>query len=149
MDPQKAVFRLLKFREYSEKEIHDKLKKKNFPPDILDRTIDYFKGLGLINDRLFAQKWIRARLAKPFGPNRIQFELKAKGISEEIIKKELPDALSQFPEEEIVLKLAKERAAKYQNIDQDKLKQRVYGYLARRGFRREMILEAIERLNKQ
>jgi len=138
-----TVFRLLKIRYRSEKEIREKLKRKNFSAPIIEQTIQYFKDLELINDRQFAQKWISSRLGKPFGLNRIRFELKDKGIDADILQQELKEATRNYPETEIATALAKRQAAKYENIAKIKVKQRLYGYLARRGFSSTAINKAL------
>lgn len=141
-----AVFRLLKVRLRSEQEIRERLKRKQFPREIIEKTIQYFKELALVDDRQFAQKWISSRLLRPFGINRIKYELKTKGIQDGIIQEELKKITDNYPEEEIVLNLARKQAAKHKNIAPDKLKQRVYGCLARKGFRSEIILKAMKKL---
>ena len=141
-----AVERLLKIRLRSQKEILDKLKLKNFSAPVIEETIEYFKKLNLINDRQFAQKWIESRLLKPFGINRIRFELRNKGIDEDIIQEELEDLKNNLPEEEIVEAVAKRRAENYKGIDRTKLKQRLYGYLVRKGFRGPAIFKALKKI---
>ena len=141
-----TIFRLLKFRPRSEKEIRDRLNNKNFQKENIDGAIQYFKDLQLIDDRQFARNWISSRLQRPFGPNRIRFELKEKGIHADILQEELKSATSNFPEEEIVLALAKKRASLYKDIEKNKIEQRVYNYLVRRGFNNRAILKAIKQL---
>ena len=68
------IYRLLKIRFRSEREVRDKLRQKGFSEPTADEAVGYFKGIDLINDRLFAQKWIAWRLNKPFGIHRIRFE---------------------------------------------------------------------------
>ena len=146
---REAVFRLLKVRFRSEQEIRERLKRKEFPQDTIEQTIEYFKKGEFIDDRQFAQKWISSRLLKPFGVNRIQFELKSKGIQDEIIKEALKDVTNDYLEEEVVLSLVKRQVSKYKNRDLNKSRQRIYGYLARRGFRSGVILKALERLDRE
>src|SRR3989338_531625 len=109
------VFRLLKIRRQSEKEVRDKLGKKSFDKNVVEKTIEYFKGLDLIDDRLFAQEWIRYRLAKPYGQTRIRFELKNKGVAEAIIDAEINEATAegQYSELETVSELAQNKINKY------------------------------------
>lgn len=141
-----TVFRILKIRSRSEKEIRDKLKQKGFTEPLIDQTIRYFTNLELINDRQFAKGWIASRLAKPYGSHRIRFELKNKGIDKEVLEEELIKATHQYPEEEIVLSLAQKRAKKYKDIDPIKVKQRLLNYLTHRGFNNEVIYKAINKL---
>ena len=138
------IFRLLKIRFRSEKEVRDKLRKKGFSEPTADDAVGYFKGIDLINDRLFAQKWIAWRLNKPFGIHRIRFELKEKGIAPELIKEELGQAMLEYREIDVAGRLAKHQALKHRDIPREKVKQRVYGYLLRRGFNPAIVMKAIQ-----
>ena len=140
-----AVFRLLKIRSRSEQEVKDKLKQKGFDEHVIGQAIRYFKDLELIHDRQFAKGWIASRLNKPFGSHRIRLELKQKGIDDDIIDEELTKALESYSEEEVVLSLLKKRVVKYKNVPPLKLKQRLYNYLARRGFNAEVIYRSLKR----
>ena len=138
------IFRLLKIRFRSEREVRDKLRKKGFSEPTADDAVGYFKGIDLINDRLFAQKWIAWRLNKPFGIHRIRFELKEKGIAPELINEELGQAMLEYREIDVAGRLAKHQALKYRDIPREKVKQRVYGYLLRRGFNPAIVMKAIQ-----
>lgn len=143
---RESVYRLLKYRPRSEKEIADKLKIQGFDEATIDETIRYFKSLKVIDDRQFARGWISSRLNKPFGSKRIHYELSQKGISLPIIKEELSKAFDAYSEADAVLNLARKRAQKYKNIEPAKAKQRLFGYLSRRGFCAETIYKAIDQL---
>lgn len=138
------IFLLLKIRFRSEKEVRDKLRQKGFSEPTADEAVGYFKAIDLINDRRFAQKWAAARLAKPWGTQRIKLELKEKGIAQKIIDEELKATTADYQEDEIVARLAKRRALKYREVAPEKIKQRVYGYLMRRGFNPAVVLKAIK-----
>ncbi len=139
-------FLLLKFRLRSEKELEERLKRKKFDLDIIRQTIDFLKGKKFLDDHIFARSWILSRLKKPLGLARLRQELKLKGIDSKIIEAQLEEAKKDYSEEETVLRLAKERLGKLKGIDAQKAKQRVYGYLLRRGFSARAIIEAIEQL---
>ncbi len=141
-----SVFRLLKFRPRSEYEIRAKLKLKKFDEETINDTVDYFQKVQLIDDRQFARSWVNARLLRPFGLNRIRFELKNKGIDDEIIKEELNAVRESFSEYDAVLKVARQRITKYKNIDPMKAKKRTFDYLVRRGFSTSTILKALKNL---
>lgn len=142
------VFRLLKVRFRSEKEIHDKLRHRGFTQETIAETINYFKQLRLIDDHQFARKWIAARLSllQPFGIHRIRFELKEKGIAPEAIDEAWAQATVNYSEGDVVGRLAQRQLAKYLHMDSMKRRQRVYGYLLRRGFNPQVILKAIRDL---
>lgn len=138
------VDRHLKFRLRSEQELRDTLTTRNLPAPIIEQTIRHFKGLGLIDDRLFARQWTFSRLKKPFGLNRIRLELKKMGIDQKIIQDVTNETSQQYDELAIVTPLAQRRVQKYHDVEPEKIKQRIYGYLSRRGFNTDIILKAIK-----
>ena len=143
---RQIVFRLLKIRNRSEKEISDRLKLKRFDDAIIDKTLQYFKDAQFIDDRQFARWWITSRLTKPFGFKRIQFELRNKGISNEILKEELSEISSRVSEVQLVESLVKKRLARFKEMDPLTQKRRLFDYLARRGFSLESINKVIKNL---
>ncbi len=141
---KKYVYRLLKIRFRSEKEVRDKLRQKGFSEPTVDEAVGYFESIGLVDDRQFARKWIASRLNKPFGVHRIRFELKEKGVDPELMTEEFAQATSEYSEVDVVARLAKRQAAKHRDISREKVKQRVYGYLLRRGFNPAAVIKAIK-----
>lgn len=144
-----TIFRLLKIRERSVKEIQDKLKTKNYLKEEIDESIHYFLNLDLLNDRRFTEQWIRWRLSKPYGFKRIFFELKLKGIDDETIHTAMTAAKSSQDEEKTIYDLAVRRLKKYQNIDDEKTIQRLYGYLYRRGFNSAIINKTLNKIRTE
>lgn len=140
------AFLLLKYRLRSEEEIYRRLKKKKFDEEIIKETIAYLKDRGFLNDRIFARTWIESRLSKPLGLTRIKQELKSKGIDVEIINEQFKAIKNNYAEEDIVLKIAKERIKRFKEIDRRKAKRRVFAYLLRRGFSADVVIDAINRL---
>lgn len=143
---KQIVFRLLKIRNRSEKEIKDRLKLKDLDDNTIEKTLQYFKDALLIDDRQFAKWWINARLTKPFGFRRIQFELKNKGIHDEIAKEELSAAFSQISEVRLMETLVRKRLSRYKNLDPLTKKRRLFEYLARRGFHIESINQTLQKI---
>ena len=142
----RIVFRLLKFRLRSEHELRNSLTAKNLPAPTVNQAIQYFKDTQIVNDRFFAQQWISSRLKKPFGFIRIRLELKQKGISAGIIQETIAEAARDYDEQTIVNELAKHRRYQYKNLDREKMKQRMYGYLMRRGFNANCVVKTINAL---
>ncbi|MBI3617457.1 MAG: regulatory protein RecX [Candidatus Omnitrophica bacterium] len=143
-EAKKYIYRLLKIRFRSEKEVRDKLRKKGFSEPTADEAVGYFKAVGLVDDRQFTRKWIASRLNKPFGIHRIRFELKEKGIAPELMKEDLEQAMSEYSEMDVAVRLAKHQALKHRDIPREKVKQRVYGYLLRRGFNPAIVMKAVQ-----
>ncbi len=140
------AFLLLKFRLRSEHEIASRLKRKKFEDKVIKETIDFLRDRDFLNDNLFAKSWIESRLKKPLGLRRIKEELRIKGINAEIIDSQIQELKDLYPEEEIVVNLARQRLARLRNIEPLKAKRRVFAFLLRRGFSPDVITEAINKI---
>lgn len=93
------ALRLLSFRPRSIKEIQQRLTKTNANTKTINRVIDNLIDKNLLNDREFAIWWVDQRVKfRPRGNFALQFELRQKGISQDII-----DTVLLSPEEEQLL----------------------------------------------
>jgi regulatory protein len=142
------AFLLLKFRLRSENELKARLKQKGFLPEVAESTVNFLKAKEFIDDRVFAKGWVSSRLKRPLGLRKIKLELVQKGVAKEIIQEALAQANEQYSEGQTVSQLAKQRFAKLTGIDPLKAKARVYGYLMRRGFSPDVIMEVINNVEK-
>ena len=79
----------LSYREHSELELSNKLIKKGFESSLVPRVIDKLVAKNLVNNARFANAYVNARKRKGFGPKKIFFELKQRGIQENISDKAL------------------------------------------------------------
>ena len=142
-----SAFRLLKFRERSEKELRDRLKKKKFQDSVIEETISYLKKIKLLDDSNFATKWADSRIKKPYGIKRIAYELKQKGIETKIINKTLDDIKNRYNEYDLAKELM-EPKIKTINKNQDlfKIKARLYNFLIRRGFSYDVAADVLKDL---
>lgn len=117
-----SALKFLSFRNRSIREVRDYLVKKKFLDTDIDSAIDDLTELNFLDDEKFAKEWVEIRThAKPSGPIKLKFELRQKGIAEEIIKK-----VTKLDYSSII----KAIALRYPNKDRQKLA----GFLARRGF---------------
>ncbi|MCM8800660.1 MAG: recombination regulator RecX [Candidatus Omnitrophica bacterium] len=140
------AFLLLRFRPRTEKEISQRLKKKGFSEEVIEKILVFLRKNNFINDASFAQAWIESRLKKPLGINRIKQELILKGIDKAIIDSKINEILKDYSEEKIVTEIARKRFKRLENLPIDKTKRRIYDYLLRRGFSQEIVNDVISRL---
>ncbi|PCI22972.1 MAG: RecX family transcriptional regulator [Piscirickettsiaceae bacterium] len=84
---------MLARREHSERELWQKLLAKGFEHAEIEITLDEFKEKNWQSDDRFAESYSRSRVHSGFGPVRIQYELKERGVDTSIDKvfDELPD----------------------------------------------------------
>lgn len=128
-----SALKFLSFRNRSVKEVRDYLVKKKFAPAEIAETIDNLIELKFLNDEKFAEEWVEIRTRiKPSGPIKLKFELRQKGIDEEIIKK--VTKLDYSP-------IIKALALRYSHKD----RQKMTGFLGRRGFTWDQIQPILDK----
>lgn len=76
-------------REYSRAELHAKLLLQATPDDNVDKVLDELVARGWLSDFRAVEQLLRMRRNR-FGTQRITFELRQKGISEDLISDVLP-----------------------------------------------------------
>ena len=136
--------RFLSFRPRSEKEIRDNLKKKKALPLVIEKIINKLKDKNFLNDEEFTKWWVEQRTKfQPKSLRVIKIELKQKGISQDLIGSIIQNDLERAKE------LVRKKLPRYQNLDKNKLYQKLGGFLARRGFDYETIKESIDGLLKK
>ena len=72
---------LLSRREHSTYELTQKLKKRNFDIDAIEATLDGLRQENLLSDSRFIESIVNSRVNAGFGPFKILYELRQKGIS--------------------------------------------------------------------
>ncbi|MDD2971925.1 MAG: regulatory protein RecX [Lachnospiraceae bacterium] len=146
--PKRAKLRslnLLKDREYTEKQLRDKLRQGFYPDEIIQEAVDYVKSYRYIDDRRYAQQYITYQLSYR-SRKRIEQDLMKKGIQKDIIKEFFEQIESdEMKENEIQLikKLVEKRHFDWETAtSQEKMK--LYGFLYRKGFTSENIKKVIQ-----
>ncbi len=161
----RASFRFVSFRPRSEKEFRDflnkKLKKHHvYGPNLLEKVIQRLRDLGYLDDAKFVSWWIDQRQThNPKGMRLIAQELKAKGISDELVKPLLVRQGGQYfsdrnendPDREVdETVLAKSALSKklriWQPLPKLERKKKIYSFLGRRGFSGDTIGHVIDEI---
>ncbi len=129
------VYFLLARRAYSQYELKTKLQSKQYSPEIIAATLEFFQQADLLDDAAFAHNYLQYRCHRK-GRKILAWELKQKGISEEIIQAEL---LLITPEAELesALKLA---GKKFPDPKTDPNK--IARFLWQKGFSQETVSRA-------
>lgn len=140
------AFRLLKFRIRSEFELRSRLKRKKFEEAVVEKVLSFLKEKEFVNDREFARLWTQDKLIRPLGIRRIRQELKLKGIEASLINETLSAVKAKYEEGALTLQLARERLKRYNKLEPQKAKRRIYSFLLRRGFSPEAVYNAVNQL---
>lgn len=72
-------------REYSRRELHDKLMHKGCAPTLAAEVVAALERERLLSDDRFVESLVRARRNRGYGPLRIRNELQEKGVAPEAI----------------------------------------------------------------
>ena len=144
LSPLNYAFRLLSFRMRSKDEMRGRLVKKGYTGSEVNEVLDKLERLNYLNDTEFARMWVKNRVeSKPLGSALIRRELKQKGIAPDIIKDVLDELLKGYDEYEAARELVLKKIYKIK-VKDNRLLQRLSGYLARRGFSYEVIQKVLK-----
>jgi regulatory protein len=85
------AMRWLARREYSVHELEQRLAGKGFPSGEISTVLDGLIGQGLVSDTRFTETLVRNRVERGYGPLKIAYELRAKGIDDALVDEFLQD----------------------------------------------------------
>ncbi len=113
-------------------EIKDLLFKEGIDEDAILAAVDYLQDYGFLNDREYAELYARdKRNLNGYGPVKIRYLLKQKGVDDELIA----DALEHFTQDdeiELVEKIVHKKYVRNRNLSKEKTK--IIRFLLSRGF---------------
>lgn len=148
---ENRAYRLLALRAHSEKELQTKLLRGGFAEAVVNGVIEKCREFGYLNDGSFARQRARElavnRLA---GDRRIAFDLKERGISEELARQAIAEVRGELSEEEAVDRfLAKNaKGVAIAGMD-DREKKRLATRLMGKGFPTGLIFRKLLRAEEE
>lgn len=143
---QKALA-LLSYRARSVNELRKKLKEKDFSERTINRVIEDFLRVGLLDDTKFASDFVHSKMAqKPMGKRLLRQELFSKGVDEETTEKAIAEVYGDRSEIEVARELTRKRVKRYGGSEEEakKKKRRLSDFLLRRGFDWEVITTMLQ-----
>lgn len=146
--------RLLSIRPRSIKELESRLSrycnKKKFPETQLKKIISYLKKQDYLNDEKFCLWWIENRRSyRPKGDKAIIIELKAKGVSKDIIQKAFVLSEGQVDEFELAKRSISRKMDLYKSMPFFKKRAKIAAFLQRRGFSWAVISRIIDSIRQK
>jgi regulatory protein len=137
------ALKFLNFRQRSQAEVERNLKDHQFPEAVIALVIERLSVNGLLNDDRFAQTWVENRSEfRPRGKKLLRLELRQHGLEHDAIEA----AVQNIDESELVYQAGSKQAKKLRGLDWHQFRQKMYGFLARRGFDYELISPVVERI---
>ena len=129
----------------TEKGLREKLRQGHYPEDIIEQAMDYVRSFGYLDDRKYAESFVLSRKESK-SRKEIYAALLQKGVSAEQIQEVLDEVYAEEGEREVIRKLILKKHVDVLQANEEEL-HKLYGYLARKGFRYEEIRKAIEEMN--
>ena len=136
------AFRYLDRRDYSVRELTDKLTEKGVSPEEAEECCQWLCSLHLLDDERYAALAVRHYAAKGYGVNRVRQELQRRGVPREL----WDAALEEMPEDTDTLESL--AAARLRGADDRKAVTRAANALIRRGFPPSEVWDVIRRLRR-
>lgn len=139
---QKAL-NFLSYRERSESEVYKHLSGKGHQDEVIEEVLERLRRAGLLDDNRFAHKWVENRSEfRPRSRRALVYELKQKGISETAIQA----AVADIDEERMAYLAAQKKSRRYRSLEWQEFRQKMYTYLAGKGFTYQVSAPVITRL---
>ena len=145
--PKRAKLRsmnLLKAKDYTKRQLSDKLKHNGYPEEIIEKAVSYVESYGYIDDERYAENYIAYHIHDR-SRSRIEQDLYRKGIDKVLIRHcfdKLEEDGKSIDELALIRKLLEKKnylpeAASYEE------KCKMYAFLYRKGFCQDMIGKAL------
>ena len=136
------ALRFLKYRPRSVWEVRQYLQRKGEPEERIDAVVAKLQAHRWLDDAAFARLWVENRQAfRPRGERALRWELRRKGVDDATIEA----ALAEVDSEAEAVALALQRAERWKDLDARTFRQRMLGYLTRRGFDYAEAVEATQK----
>lgn len=154
---KQSALTLLATRGRARRELSDRLGRKGFGPAAVEYALAEVERLGFIDDRTFAEAWVRDRLrARPRGSRALLAELARKGVARETARAAVAHVMAAGNTDEAAL--CRQAAAKWLRTkggtdtgdadERRRRERRLAAYLARRGFGSGEIRTALSELTR-
>ena len=139
---QRAI-KFMNYRPRTESEIRQNLQKHAVSDNVLNDVIQRLQRAGLLDDRYFADAWVENRIdLHPRSRRALAFELKQHGVDQQVIEQ----SLAQVDDDQIAYLAAVRQSHKLKALDWQNFRQKMYGFLARRGFDYETSAPVVKRV---
>lgn len=132
----------LSYRPRSRAEMVAYLQRRGAPDGQVSTVVERLEAAGLVDDEAFAGFWVENRERhRPRGPIALRYELRKKGISNEIIEA----ALDPLDVTDSAYRATERKARQLSNLERPEFSRKLVDYLARRGFGYGIAREVVER----
>lgn len=149
-EPKLAVQQALNILSYSmktESELVRKLTEKGFSEKAVNYAVEKLKGYKYLDDSVYVSMYITTRaIPNNWGDQKIISNLLQKGVDINLIKEKINELYSYDEKKNSIKKVAEKYYQKLKDDDEKKKKQKLYRYLASKGYSYDLISSTISSL---
>ena len=140
---KELAIRYIEYRPRSLAETRQHLQKKEYPEAVVEQVLERLQAVGLLDDAAFARYWVDQRETfKPRSKIALQQELRQKGLERTLID-EVTAELDEFAAAQ---QAAEPKARRWSNLPEQQFRQKLGGFLQRRGFGYDVVREVTKAL---
>ena len=133
---------LLSDMDRTENALREKLRLGLYPQEIIDAAVEYVRSFGYLNDARYAENFVRSRQGMK-SRREIRAQLLQKGVPSEMIEDAFEACGEEGGEADAIRRLLEKKRFDPVCADEREI-QRLYGYLARKGFSYETVRQVIQ-----
>jgi regulatory protein len=138
-----SALRYLEIRPRSEQELRRQLGRKKYSEEIINQVIARLNDVKLVGDDDFAKFWVENREGfKPRSKRALAYELRQKGVAAQDVAR----AIQNIDERDSAYRAAHAKALRWKGLDAAAFREKLSGFLARRGFDYAITRETVTRL---
>lgn len=147
-----VVLRRLSSAPRTRKDLAEDLGRRGIPSDVIDRVLDRFTEVGLIDDAEYARLWVSSRhRSRGTARQSLRHELRAKGITDDDALEAL-EAIDDDLERARGLALVRSKRPSTSRLEPAARARRLVSMLMRRGYRQaeavSIVKEAVAELDE-
>ncbi len=142
------VLKFISLRPRSQKEILDYLQKKvPQKKDLQEKIFKEIENLNLVDDKTFADWWIEQRNTfRPKGKKALFYELRQKGVAEEIIQQVLAQKINEV---NLAKQLVNKKWLSLKKLPFQIAQKKLISFLSQRGFSWITIKKILDEIKKK
>lgn len=129
----------------TELQLRQKLEQDGYPEDIIEEAVSYVKSFGYVDDENYARIFVEGRKNKK-SRKELFAALVQKGIDKEVIEQVFEEYYEEDDARNAIAEILKKKHYNPEKSD-SRERQKIFGYLTRKGFRCEDIFSVAEKLD--
>ena len=142
--------KMLGRRELSEKQVRQRLARKEHEPDEIEDAVARLREERAINDVRVAEAIVRTETGiRKRGKFRVRMQLERAGIAKDVAKQALDEVFGALDDEALLEGSLRKRLRGRESIADDREFQRLFRYLIGQGFESDRVMQALRARRKR